>query len=300
MTLKRRFEDYRTEIDEWVTIIPTEFYPDVVENAKVKYQGVMEAFSELVEQATDSTDLLRRIMTLPPNRILPNEEKQPIRSILLQVFRRYVSPISDHEWLKKVSETENVIAAHGDAFRPLEDVRENLRTRPMPDEVIISLLYEYSTRGKKGYDLTEAFFDWFEERFGEDYTITGPRRAGKDVLLHEELPGYTKRTPVDFLIRRKRDNTAVAVGLARYDATRGGAQGGDRTGGNRDKARDITGYAIERNIPLKVIYLNDGPGLRHNDVWAGSIILEKEGRGRILVSTLKMLDHRLTKQWLES
>lgn len=298
-SLPKKFSSYRSEIDNWITIVPTEFYPDVIENAKVKYEGVVQAFRTLVSQAHDSADLLRRIMKQPTNVRISDGTKQNRRSILLQVFRRFVSPDSDHERLTKVRETERIIAAHGHSFRPLAEVRANLETRPEPDEPLLALLYEYSKRGRKGYDLTESFFQWFEANLDETYDIAGPRRAGKDVLLHEVLPGYTKRTPVDFLITRK-NGEPVAVGLARYDATRGGAQGGDRTGGNRDKARDILGYAAEHGLPLKIIYINDGPGLVFNDVWAGSTILEEEGDGRVLVSTLKMLDGRLTKEWLES
>ena len=38
-------------------------------------------------------------------------------------------------------------------------------SRPLPDETLSAILWEHKDRGRKGYDLTEQFFDLFHLRF---------------------------------------------------------------------------------------------------------------------------------------
>ena len=84
------------------------------------------------------------------------------------------------------------------------------------------MLWEYKDRGKKGYDLTERMFVILHQKFPE-LQLSGPERAGKDVQLRTIFPDYTKQErPIDFLISDGAD--VLAVGLARYDGDRGGAQ----------------------------------------------------------------------------
>ena len=66
--------------------------------------------------------------------------------------------------------------------------------------------------------------------------------------------------PVDFVIYDK-DEQVLAIGLARYDSDRGGAQEDDRTGGYRECAGEILAYAHGHELKTKVIFVNDGPGL---------------------------------------
>lgn len=96
------------------------------------------------------------------------------------------------------------------------------------------------------------------------------------------------------------DGTPLVVGFARYDSDRGGSQEDDRTGGNRDKITGILGYAKTYNLPLKVLMLNDGPGLLLGSMWNDYANLEKYGQSRVMVCTLKMLDERFTQSWLDS
>ncbi len=160
-------------------------------------------------------------------------------------------------------------------------------------------LGENTQSGKKGYELTEAFFLWFETHFGSDYLIQGPIRAGKDVLLNKVLKNWKSQTPADIFISRC-DRTPLVVGFARYDTDRGGAQEDDRTSANKAKVTDILRYAETYNLPLKVFFLNDGPGLTLGSMWNDYAALEEYGQGRVMVCTLKMLDERFTKDWLES
>ncbi|MFB2769798.1 hypothetical protein ACE1AT_10995 [Pelatocladus sp. BLCC-F211] len=283
------FSSYKANAAKLITIFDSPFYPDSLDEAKILYGSVIERFTELVEIAQSSTNLLEII----------TQEPDPIRIQLLRVFRRYVSPDTSVEMTKRKSKIPEIIAEFGVRFRPLEEVRRNLKSRPIPDEALMISLLEQSKRGQKGYDLTEAFFLWFDKTFGDNYKIQGPIRAGRDVMLNEVLDNWEQKTPADFLISRS-NSTPLVVGFARYDSDRGGSQEDDRTGGNRDKVTEVIQYASNYNVPLKVFFLNDGPGLLLGSMWNDYAALEIYGKGRVMVCTLKMLDERFSIDWLEN
>lgn len=283
------FSSYKASASNWITFVDSEFYPDYLDEAKVLYGSVLEQFTNLVNEARNSADLLLKI----------SQEPNPSRTQLLRVFRKYVSPDTSVEMLKGKSKIQKIITDYGIRFRPLEKVRQKLASRPNPDEILMAILFEYKSRGQKGYELTEAFFLWFNKTFGDDYKIEGPQRAGQDVRLEKVLPNFTHKIPADFLISHP-DGTPLVVGFARYDSDRGGAQEDDRTSGNRDKVTEIRQYASTYNVPLKILFLNDGPGLTLGSMWDDYAALETYGEGDVMVCTLKMLDTRFTKQWLES
>ncbi len=129
--------------------------------------------------------------------------------------------------------------------------------------------------------------------------ISGPERAGKDIRLGELFVDYPKPDrPIDFVLAHK--GKPIAIGLARYDSDRGGAQEDDRTGQYRDCATEILGYAETHNLHLKVIFLNDGPGLLLGSMWRDYAYIEKSRPGLIKVMTLRMIPERLTMKWLLS
>jgi hypothetical protein len=129
-------------------------------------------------------------------------------------------------------------------------------------------------------------------------TITGPERAGKDILLGSVFKGYPNpRRPVDFIISDQ--NGILAVGLARYDSDRGGAQEDDRTGGYKNCADEVLTYCRDNGLDTKVIFLNDGPGLLLGSMWADYSDLEKRWQNKIMVLTLRMVPERLTQEWLK-
>ena len=107
-----------------------------------------------------------------------------MRVQLARVFRKYVSPETPVEMLKQKSKATKICAEFGNGFRPIQEVQQAFASRPIPDEALCALLWEYKDRGKKGYDLTERFFAMFRETF-PDLPLTGPERAGKDILLGE-------------------------------------------------------------------------------------------------------------------
>jgi hypothetical protein len=131
--------------------------------------------------------------------------------------------------------------------------------------------------------------------------ITGPERAGKDVLLGQVFKNYPKPDrPVDFVIYDDAKKEVLAIGLARYDSDRGGAQEDDRTGGYHNCADEILNYAKKHQLRTKVIFINDGPGLLLGSMWNDYAHLERSRPGKILVATLRMIPERITREWLLS
>lgn len=287
------FGDYESKAADYITVQPREFYPDYLKAAVLLYGDQMVRFGELIEAVSSSADLLRAIM----------QEPGSDRIQLLRLFRKYVSPDTSVEMLKVKSKTENVIATFGASFRSYGEVLEAFRERNQPDESLAAILWEHHDRGTRGYELTSEFFDWFEERFGNEYYIEGPRRAGQDVGLSQRLPKFYDEVPADFVIFRTSDDAPLVVGFAHYDSDRGGSQEDDRTAGNQDKVNKIMEYASRRRIPLKVLFINDGPGLLLGSMWRDYAKLESanmvDGEMRVLVCTLELLPTRLTKRWLE-
>lgn len=253
------------------------------------YKPVLVTFGQLLKSAHSSADLFMAIAQTQP---------QWMRIQLCRVFRKYVSPETPVEMLKKKSGAKNICDRFGKGFRKVTEVQDRFQSRPMPDEALCAVLWEYKDRGQKGYDLTERLFTIIRERF-PSLEITGPERAGKDVLLGELLDNYPKPDrPVDFVLSHK--GKPVAIGLARYDSDRGGAQEDDRTGQYRDCATEVLNYAKQHALPLKVIFLNDGPGLLLGSMWRDYAYIEESRPGLIKVMTLRMIPERLTLKWLLS
>ena len=283
------FKDYQSEGHLWITLSTGEYYPDVLPLACELYKPVLVTFGHLLKAAHSSTNLLMAIS---------ETKAQWMRIQLCRVFRKYVSPETPVEMLKKKSAAENICLRFGKGFRAITEVQQHFHERPMPDEALCAILWEYKDRGQKGYDLTERLFTIIRERFPQ-LKITGPERAGKDVLLGELFDDYPKPDrPVDFVLSHK--GKPVAIGLARYDSDRGGAQEDDRTGQYRDCANEILTYAKKRRIPLKVIFLNDGPGLLLGSMWRDYAYIEQSRPGLVKVVTLRMIPERITMKWLLS
>lgn len=295
MAAERTFADYKDDAHLWITLATGEYYPDVLPSACELYKPVLVMFGQLLEKAHSSTDLFLSIAGLPD---------QWMRVQLARVFRKYVSPETPVEMLKKKSAAANICAIFGGGFRAIPEVQRRFKERPMPDEALCAILWEYKDRGKKGYDLTERLFGILRTQFPE-FVVRGPERAGKDVLMGQVFDDYPKPDrPVDFVIYSGRDIThpkdVLAVGLARYDSDRGGAQEDDRTGQYRDCAQEVLEYAARHKLRVKVIFLNDGPGLLLGSMWRDYAAIEDKWRGRVKVVTLRMVPERITATWLRS
>ena len=132
-----------------------------------------------------------------------------------------------------------------------------------------------------------------------DLSIWGPKGAGSDIQAQEVWADYPNpNRPLDFVISSKDKKSVYAVGLARYDGDRGGAQEDDRTGGYKNCTDEILAYVHEHDLKTKIIYLNDGPGLLLGSMWRDYSDLEDRFPGEVKVITLRMIDERLSKEWL--
>lgn len=285
---KDSFQDYKDTAANWITMANGDFYPDILADACELYKPVLVMFGQLLKTSETSIRLLKQI----------TEISQPwMRVELDRVFRKYVSPQTPVEMLKKKSLIPMVCEQYGRNFRPIEEVQAAFESRPLPDEALCAVLWEYKDRGKKGYDLTERFFELFRMNY-PDFKIEGPERAGTDIRLGDLLDDYPNAVrPVDFVIRNAK-GTIAAIGLARYDGDRGGAQEDDRTGGYTNCAKEILEYARSRGVKLRVVFLNDGPGLLLGTMWNDYAKLENVDAENIKVVTLRMVCKRITKRWL--
>ena len=291
----KSFADYKAEKYKWITSLEGEYYPDYLDQAVVFYKPVIKRFRELVNEARTSKKLFNKI----------NEEPAASRIQLLRIFRKYVSPETSVEMLKVKSAQAKIVEYFGGRFRKVSMVKDLLAKRKDNDEALISILYEYKDRGKKGYSLTGMFFEWFEAKFSISdkkkggFRISGPTGAGKDIILSAILKNYPKKTPADFVIWSEK-NDPLVIGFARYDSDRGGAQEDDRIKGYSDNVTDFLAYSKKYDVNLKIMFLNEGPGLLLGSMWSDYGDLEKRGAGKVRVITSKMLEERLDRKWIES
>ncbi|MEK9151221.1 MAG: hypothetical protein AAB547_01170 [Patescibacteria group bacterium] len=291
----KSFLDYKEENYKWITSLEGEYFPDYLDQARVFYKPVIKRFRELALESTSSVEFFTKINTEPGNS----------RIQLMRIFRKYTSPETSVEMLKVKGKESKIIEYFGGKFRDIKEVQKILNQRKDNDEALIAILYEYKDRGKKGYSLTGMFFEWFEAKFPvtdeskAGYRISGPTGAGKDIILDSILKGYPKRTPADFVIW-SRENEPLIIGFARYDSDRGGAQEDDRIKGYSDNVTDILSYSKKFNKDLKILFLNEGPGLLLGSMWSDYGELETRSKGKVMVITGKMLEERLTGKWIES
>lgn len=269
-------------------------FPEVLADSQAKYAEDIALFQKLIAGSESSAHLLDQIRS--------SKIPAPTRMSLLKMFRRCVSPVLDTEMTKKISKvaTADLVSAYGTTFKPIEKLKEQFAHLP-PEHLatLAALVGEYDTRGQSGYELTELFFDWFDDAFKGVLTIEGPRRAGRDVELSTIFTDFVGNYPCDFVIRTVEDEPVVlAVGFARYDATRGGAQSDDRTGGNLYKVAKAKEYSAASGNTFRVIFLADGPGLVHKDTWEEACAIDGEWDGAVRVTTLKLAPERVTRDWL--
>lgn len=285
------FLDYKYDGHNWITLSTGEFYPDILEDATALYEPVLRAFKRLLLSSESSTRLFLQIVDVG----------QPwMRTQLCRVFRKYVSPATPVEMLKRKTKAQEICDQFGHQFRPIQEVQAAFMSRPLPDEALCAVLWEYKNRGQSGYDLTDRFFTMFRARYS-DLNIEGPQRAGNDIRMGNVFRDYPNANrPVDFVIYEQSGRNVLVVGQARYDSDRGGAQEDDRIGGYRDCANEILLFAKEKNLNVKVLFVNDGPGLLLGSMWDDYAAIEGSWPGRIMVLTLRMVPVRLSREWLLS
>lgn len=294
-TNARSFADYEDEAHNWITIVEADHYPDYLEPAKKRYEDDMRRFGELIEEVDSSAEI---ITTINERYTTTDEE----RTQLLRIFRRYVLPDISVEITKKKKNETVVTEDYADRLRDIEEVRENFHSRPMPDETLAAILDQHSDRGFKGYYVEDKVFEWFEENFSDEFTIEGPRGAGPDVILKDELDGWEavsdEETPVDFILYGP-DGDVELIGVARYDSDRGGGQESDRTGGNANTVKKVVEYSKRNDLDIKMLLVNDGPGLLAGKMWRMYSQIERYA-DNVKVCTLEMMDDRISEDWVLS
>ena len=270
-------------------------FPEILEVLYEKYAAPIETFCHLIRESGSSEEVLDKIRRA--------DRDSDERMALLKMFRRCVSPVLDTETTKKIKKvsTKTLIEAYGPTFKPIAKLKSQFENMSQEFRfALAALIGEYDTRGQSGYQLTGLFFDWFEQHFGNAYSAEGPRGAGRDVELSSIYPTFKGAFPCDFVIRRSEDDEVLAIGFARYDSTRGGAQSDDRTGGNANKVEKAKAFDAVTPTRLKVIFLADGPGLMHGDTWGEACQLDGQWDGRVRVVTLKLAEKRITREWLDN
>lgn len=283
------FADYKLDGRNWITLVTGDYYPDILVDACTLYQPVLVTFGKLLRESESSSRLLLNIA---------NVEPQWMRVQVARVFRKYVSPETPVEMLKKKKKAQEICDQFSNTFRPIQQVQLAFDTRPIPDEAICALLWEYKDRGKKGYDLTTRFFTLFQEHL-PDIKITGPIGAGSDVRMGKVFTDYPNpKRPVDFVVYE--GDEVLAIGLARYDSDRGGAQEDDRVGGYVSCADEILNYTHKHHLKTKLLFMNDGPGLLLGSMWDDYAAIEERWPGKIMIFTLRMMSERITTDWLRS
>src|SRR3990170_2761369 len=201
----KAFSDYKKEGHNWITLASGEYYPDILEDARELYKPVLVMFGQILKASESSIQLFMGISEVADGWM---------RVQLSRVFRKYASPETPVEMLKKKTQAEAICEQFGKGFRPVHEVQKQFLSRPMQDEALCAVLWEYKDRGKKGYDLTERLFDALRG-LHVGLIFTGPERAGKDVLMGKVFKDYPKPDrPVDFVIYD--GDKVLAIGLARY------------------------------------------------------------------------------------
>ncbi|SDH20032.1 hypothetical protein [Bosea robiniae] len=267
-------------------------FPEILDMLAERYKDDIALFIKMIAEAKSSAELLDRIR----QRGIPADQ----RMSLLKMFRRCVSPVLDTETTKKLKITTlSLVENYGTTFKPIDVLKKQFAELSADAKAALAaLIGEYDTRGASGYILTDLFFNWFEERFKDVLTIEGPRGAGRDIELNTIFKDFPGQYPCDFVIRKADTQEVLAVGFARYDSTRGGAQSDDRTGGNAYKVAKAKEYCDKSGDQLRLLFLADGPGLGHKDTWFEACDLDGQWDGNVRVTTMKLADVRVTQDWL--
>src|SRR4051812_21470830 len=109
----KTFRDYTNDQARWITFVEGKYYPDSLMAAIPIYEPVLAKFGDALGRVANSAELLQFICKFP----------QAQRIQLLRVFRKYVSPDTSVEMLKKQTKIPEIIREFGSKFRDLATVR---------------------------------------------------------------------------------------------------------------------------------------------------------------------------------
>lgn len=140
----KSFADYKNDAPNQITMANGAFYPDILVQACELYKPVLVYFGQLLRISPSSEHLLKEITKLT---------QTWMRIQLLRVFRKYVSPDTSVEMLKSKNKIPMVCKTFGRDFRAISLVQKKFNERPLPDEALCAILWEYKDRGQKGIHL---------------------------------------------------------------------------------------------------------------------------------------------------
>ena len=120
----KSFADYKPDAANWITMANGDFYPDILSDACELYKPVLVEFGRLVKSSPSSEKLLGAISSIT--------KESWMRIQLLRVFRKYVSPDTSVEMLKKKSMIPMVCKKFGKDFRTIDLVQKKFISRPHP------------------------------------------------------------------------------------------------------------------------------------------------------------------------
>ena len=118
MAKEKSFIDYKEEGHLWITLATGEYYPDVLPLACELYKPVLVLFGQLVRSSHSSVDLFMAIS---------GTKEQWMRVQLSRVFKKYVSPDTPVEMLKRKCASAEICEHFGSRFRPIAEVQRPLR-----------------------------------------------------------------------------------------------------------------------------------------------------------------------------
>ena len=137
----RTFRDFKPEERRnYITLSTGEYYPDILEDACRLYSPVLETFSEILHRSESSSALFMNISAVP---------NQWMRTQLCRVFRKYVSPETPVEMLKKSTKAKQICVEFGNGFRPIHIVQENLNLVRFQMKRYVLFYGNIKTEGKK-------------------------------------------------------------------------------------------------------------------------------------------------------
>ena len=114
MPTEKTFRDYKDDAETWITLATGEYYPDILPDACRLYEPVLVQFGLLLKTAHSSTSLFTAIMEMP---------NAWMRTQLCRVFKKYVSPQTPVEMLKRKIDAAKICALFGAAFRNVVEVQ---------------------------------------------------------------------------------------------------------------------------------------------------------------------------------
>src|SRR4030042_2700984 len=101
---RKSFGDYKIDGHKWITLATGEYYPDILKHACELYKPVLVMFGQILKTSESSIALFMQISDV---------KESWMRVELARVFRKYVSPETPVELLKKKTQANKICEQFG-------------------------------------------------------------------------------------------------------------------------------------------------------------------------------------------